>query len=211
VTSDIIKGFNRDTGWVATGVLGSVVFAALVLAVQEYHPTNVNSAGESVQAGSDRSLIANVVILESVVAKSSNDKMASVEGSGVDHAFNKTSPQDDPTSQIEPIAAAPAPVFAFTPELSPIGAAANPNSGTSALRQDSARSIGLEVRNARNRSSVASRSIDLKRRLIQLWRQSLAIIEKSRNRTAFSNLNRGVSKKPPTPPRRTVDGSGFRY
>ena len=149
MTSDIIKGFNRDTGWVATGVLGSVVFAALVLAVQEYHPTNVNPTGESVQAGSDRSLIANVVILESVVAKSSNDKMASVEGSGVDHAFSKASPQDDPTSQIEPIGATPTPVFAFTPELGPIGAVANPDSGTSALRQDSARAIGPEARNAR--------------------------------------------------------------
>jgi hypothetical protein len=195
VTSDIIKGFNRDTGWLATGVLGSVVFAALVLAVQEYHPTNVNPTGESVQAGSDRSLNANVVIVGSVVAKSSNDKMASGERSGVDHAFSKASPQDDPTSQIEPIAAAPTPVFAFTPELSPIGAIANPDSGTSALRQDAARSIGPEARNARNRSSVASRSIDVKRRLIKLWHQSLAIFEKSRSRTAFSNLNRGVSKK----------------
>jgi hypothetical protein len=74
VTSDIIKGFNRDTGWLATGVLGSVVFAALVLAVQEYHPTNVNPTGDSVLAGSDRSLKANIVIVGSVVAKSSNDK-----------------------------------------------------------------------------------------------------------------------------------------
>jgi hypothetical protein len=96
VTSDIIKGFNRDTGWLATGVLGFVIFAALVLAVQEYHPTNVNPTGKSVQAGSDRLLDANVVIVESVVAKSSSDKMASGEERGVDHAFNKASQQDDP-------------------------------------------------------------------------------------------------------------------
>jgi hypothetical protein len=44
--------------------------------------------------------------------------------------------RDDPTSQIEPKAAAPTPVFAFTPETSPIGAVANPNSETSALRQE---------------------------------------------------------------------------
>jgi hypothetical protein len=186
VTSDIIKGFNRDTRWLATGVLGSVVFAALVLAVQEYHPTNVNPTGESVLAESDRSLNANVVIVGSVVAKSSNDKIASGEGS-------KASPQDDPTSQMEPIATAPTPVF--TPELSLIGAVANPDSGASALRQDSARAIGPEARKARNRPSVAFRFIDVKRRLIKLWHQSLAITEESRNWTAFSNLNRGVSKK----------------
>jgi hypothetical protein len=63
VTSDIIKGFNRDTVWLATGVLGSLVFAALMLAVQEYHPTNVHPTGESVQAGIDRSLNANFVIV----------------------------------------------------------------------------------------------------------------------------------------------------
>ena len=39
-TSDMIRRFNRDTWWVATGVLGTVIFAALVLAVlvQERHP-----------------------------------------------------------------------------------------------------------------------------------------------------------------------------
>src|SRR5580700_9657511 len=37
-TSDVIRRFNRDTVWLATGVLGTVIFAALVLAVQEHQP-----------------------------------------------------------------------------------------------------------------------------------------------------------------------------
>ena len=101
MTSDTIRGFDRDTARLAAGVLGAVVFAALVLAAQEYHPTKANPTEEAVQAGSGRLLNANVVTRENVVAKTSNDKMASGEGSGVDHAFNKTSPQDDPSSQIE--------------------------------------------------------------------------------------------------------------
>jgi hypothetical protein len=117
VTSDTIRGFDRDTARLAAGVLGAVVFAALVLAAQEYHPTKANPTEEAVQAGSGRLLNANVVTRGNVVAKTSNDKMASGEGSGVDHAFNKTSPQDDPSSQIEPAGTAPAPVFAFTPEI----------------------------------------------------------------------------------------------
>ena len=32
----MMRGFNRDTVWLATGVLGAVVFAALVLVVQEH-------------------------------------------------------------------------------------------------------------------------------------------------------------------------------
>ena len=136
MTSDIIKGFNRDTGWLATGVLGSVVFAALVLAVQEYHPTNVNSTGESVPAGSDRLLNANVVTVGSVVAKSSNDEMASEEGSVIDQAFNKTSPQLDPSSQIEPVGTVPAPVFAFTREVNRDDRRSDSASAILARRQD---------------------------------------------------------------------------
>jgi hypothetical protein len=83
VTNDVIRGFNRDTARLATGVLGAIIFAALVLAVQEHHPTKVKPTEEVVQAGSDRLLNANVTTEGSVVAKSSKDKMASGEGNGV--------------------------------------------------------------------------------------------------------------------------------
>ena len=48
-TNDVIRRFNRDTGWLATGVLGAVVFAALVLAVlvQERHPKAVDLTEEA--------------------------------------------------------------------------------------------------------------------------------------------------------------------
>ena len=92
MTSDIIRAYNRDTARLATGVLGAVALAALMLAVQEHQPTKASPTKETVQAGSDLLLNANVITGGSVVAKSSNDKMASGEGSGVDHAFSKTSP-----------------------------------------------------------------------------------------------------------------------
>jgi hypothetical protein len=57
------------------------------------------------------------------------------------------------------------------------------------------RAIGQKARNASNRSSVASRSVDVKRQLLELWHRSLAKSEKSGNWTAFSNLNRGAKKK----------------
>ena len=132
----------------------------------------------------------------SVVAKSSNGKMAPGEGSGVDHAFNKTSPQDDPSSQIEPAGTAPAPVFAFTLEINRDDPQANSGSGILAPRQDdSARPRGLKVRMGKNRSSLRFGTADVKRRLIELWHQSLAWGEKSRNWTAFSKLNSGLKKK----------------
>ena len=155
VTGDTISRFNRDTVWLTTGVLGTVIFAALVLAVQEHQP-------KATQAERDLLLNASSATVASVIAKT------------------------------EP--AASTPVLALTPK-NRNDAQANPDAGPLANRQDSARAIGPKARNASNRSSVASRTVDVKRRLIELWHQSLAKSEKSRSWTAFSNLTGGAKKK----------------
>ena len=156
MTRDTISRFNRDTVWLATGVLGTVIFAALVLAAQEHQPN-------ATQAERDLLLNANPPTVASVVAKT------------------------------EP--AALTPVLASTPEVNRNDAQANPDAGPLANRQDSARAIGPKARNPSNRSSVAFRYVGVKRRLIELWHESLARSEKSRSWTAFSNLNRGERKK----------------
>ena len=167
MTSDVISRFNRDTWWLAAGVLGTVIFAALMVAVQERQPKAVANTSNA------------------------DSKMTPVPGSSVDHAFIETPPQEIPSSQTEP--AASTPVLALTPE-NRNDAQANPDAGPLTDRQDSARAIGPKARNASNRSSAASRSGDVKRRLIELWHQSLAKSE-SRSWTAFSNLTSGAKKK----------------
>jgi len=186
-TSGMIRRFNRDTVWLATGVLGAVIFAALVLAIQERQP-------KATQAERDFLLNPNSASLWSVVANTSNanGKMTPGPGSSVDHAFIETPPQEIPSSQMEP--AASTPVLALTPE-NRNDAQANPDAGSLADRQDPARAIGPKARNASNRSSVASRSVDVKRRLLELWHECLARSEKSRSWTAFSNLTGGAKKK----------------
>ena len=188
MTKDTISKFNRETVWLATGVLGTVVFAALVLAVQEWQPKATQT---------ERGLLLNAspATVASVIAKNSNSngKMTPQQGSSIDHTFTETSLQEIPSAQTEP--AASTPVLALAPEINRNDAQANPDPGTLARRQDSARAIGPKARNARNRSSVPSRSLDVKRRVIELWHQSLAKSEKSRNWMAFSNLNRGERKK----------------
>jgi len=183
----MISRFNRDTVWLATGVLGTVIFAAVMVAVQECQR-------KATEAERDLLLNANPATVAGVVANTSNadGKMTPGPGSSVDHAFTETPPQEIPSSQMEP--AASTPVLALIPE-NRNDAQANPDAGPLADRQDSARAIGPKARNASNRSSVASRTVDVKRRLIELWHQSLAKSEKSRSWTAFSNLNRGVRKK----------------
>ena len=183
----MISRFNRDTLWLATGVLGTVIFAAVMVAVQECQR-------KATEAERDLLLNANPATVAGVVANTSNadGKMTPGPGSSVDHAFTETPPQEIPSSQMEP--AASTPVLALIPE-NRNDAQANPDAGPLADRQDSARAIGPKARNVRNRSSVASRTVDVKRRLIELWHQSLAKSEESRSWTAFSNLNRRVRKK----------------
>ena len=183
----MIRRFNRDTVWLATGILGTVVFAALMIAVQECQR-------KATEGERDLLLNANPATATSVIAKSSNStgKMTLGQGSRFDDAFTETPLQEIPSSQTEP--AASTPVLALIPE-NRNDAQANPDAGPLADRQDSARAIGPKARNASNRSSAASRSGDVKRRLIELWHQSLAKSEKSRSWTAFSNLNRGERKK----------------
>jgi hypothetical protein len=91
VASDKIRSFNRDTAWLATGVLSAVFFAALVIAVRE-HQTNAT------QAERDFLPSANATTIESVVAKSasSNEKMTPGLGTGIDHALTKTPLQELP-------------------------------------------------------------------------------------------------------------------
>jgi hypothetical protein len=133
-TSGMIRRFNRDTVWLATGVLGTVIFAAVMVAVQECQR-------KATEAERDLLLNANPATVASLVAKT------------------------------EP--APSTPVLASTPETNRNDAQANPDAGPLARRQDSARAIGPKARNASNRSSVASRSGDVKRRLLELWHQSL--------------------------------------
>jgi hypothetical protein len=149
-----------------------------MLAVEERQP-------KATQAERDFLPNANSATMESVVAKSShaNGKMTTESGSSVDHAFTETPPQEIPSLQTEPAASAPI--------LAP-GAA--PQKNCESPRQDATQAPAPNTRNLRNGSSVASRIINVKRRLIELWHQSLARSE-TRSWTAFSNLNRGVSKK----------------
>jgi len=86
VTRDTISKFNRDTLWLATGVLGTVVFAALMLAFQERQP-------KAAQAEGDLLLNANPARVSSVIAKSSNvnGEMTPRAGSGVDTEFTENS------------------------------------------------------------------------------------------------------------------------
>ena len=179
VTRDTIIRFNRETIWVATGLLGTLVFAALALALQERQR-------KARQAESDFFPNANLATMGSAIAKSSNSngKLTPEPESSVDNGSTETSLREIPSSRMEPAASTPTSVFVVPPAIN-----------RNAHRQYSPRVREPKIRNLRNRSSGEFGSVDVKRRLIELWHQSLERSKKSRDWTAFSNLNSGVSKK----------------
>ncbi len=193
----MIRRFNRDTGWLATGVLGTVAFAALLLAVQERHP-KANDLTERRQAEGDPLLNPNPATRFAVVSlngKSSTGKIIAGKASSVDYAITQISPKENPSSQVEAAAPTPTPIFAFTSEINQHDMQANAGSWTPAHRHESGRVIELKLHRASSRSSVRPRSVDVKMRLIALWHQSLARREKSHSWIPFSTWNAGDRKK----------------
>ena len=65
MTGDVIRSFNRDTAWLATGVLVALFLAALMLAVEERQ-------SKATQAERDLLPNANPATMASVIAESSN-------------------------------------------------------------------------------------------------------------------------------------------
>ena len=62
-TRNVMRRFNRNTMWVAMGLLGTVIFAALVLAVQERRANAADPPVEAAQAGRNVLLSTNVSTL----------------------------------------------------------------------------------------------------------------------------------------------------
>jgi hypothetical protein len=168
---EVIKRFNRNTTWVATGLLGCVVFAALMVAIKERHEKADDLTGEAGQAIVDPLVNANPAAISDIVGpkEKSTAAIASGQVTSVDRGL--ISEIKDPDTQ------------------------ENATSWSPAHWQDHAQSIGLKITRARSSGPIRPKFIDVKARLIALWHQSLAQSEKSRNWTAFSNSNKGARKK----------------
>lgn len=167
---DVIRRLNRDTTWVATGLLGAVIFAALVLALLECHPKADDLTKEARQITSSLLLNANPAALFNV--GDSNGKSTSEITSGQAMSAD----------------------YGSTPEINHPDVQANVSSSSPTDQPDPARVIRPKIPNVRYWTSVRPRYVDVKTRLIALWHQSLQR-EKSRGWTLFSNSNKWQRKK----------------
>jgi hypothetical protein len=107
-TNEVLRRFNRETELLATGILGALICAALVLAtlIQGGQPKAVDQAKEERQTGGNALVNANLDTLCKAVglnAASSTGEITSGQATSVDLGF--TSPRETRFPQIE-IAAA---------------------------------------------------------------------------------------------------------
>ena len=157
---DVIKRFNRNTTWVATALLGFVVFGALIVAFQERH-AKVDDK-EARQTTGDL-LNANPAAISEVVdsKEKSTAEMTSAQATSVDRGL--------------------------APEINQPGAPATASSWSPANRLDSARVIRTKIPHVGRRKFVRHRLLDVKMRLLALWHQSLMPDEQARGWTPLSN------------------------
>jgi len=153
-TCKVIRRLNRNTTWVASGLLGSVAFAALMVALQERRPKTDDLTKEARQTTGDLLLNANPIGLSNVVDPNgkSIDKITSGPVTSVDPGYRHD-------------------------------VQANVSSSSPARGPDSAQVIRPKMPKVRYRTFVRHRTLDVKMRLIALWHQSLAQSEKSRTWT----------------------------
>jgi hypothetical protein len=85
-TLNMMRRFNRNTMVVATGLVCTVIFAALMLAVQEHHLMPAKVAEKTIQTSGQVLPNANAVKLPEVVGVSgkSTDKMSSEQATSFD-------------------------------------------------------------------------------------------------------------------------------
>jgi hypothetical protein len=158
-----IQRFNRNTTWVAMGLLAPVVFAALMVALQDRYQKVDNRTEEPGQTSGDTLPNTNPAVLSYVASSSEQDigEIASRQPPNVDSEL--------------------------TPSISPLAVDSNAASPSPAPQPDPARVVRSKISNVRHRTHVRPRAVNVKMRLIDLWHQSLArFFKKSQRKPTFA-------------------------
>ena len=88
---NVMQRFNRNTMWVATGLLGTMIFAALVLAAQEHHSIPADVAEKEMPTSGEILLNANPVALSEGIGLSGKSTGEITSGQTIDVKANGNS------------------------------------------------------------------------------------------------------------------------
>jgi hypothetical protein len=191
-TNDVLRRFNRDTVFLAAGLLSAAFCAALLFAVSmpEFRDHVRNDLPDARRGKSD--LVVNAEAARPFrIAPFKAEKSASLENAtNNDQKFAEISPKEDPPDT--KISAESTPFFAIVlpPDIRRNAARLNQSKLSLRHRQDRASAIKEKNAPERSRSSGYHRIPDVTKVLIALWRKSLHQTEQPRSWTTSSNLIR---------------------
>ena len=172
------RRFNRNSAWLATGILSSLISAALMFAVQERHAKVTDQAKEDKETGGAALVNANPGVHSNVAtlrAESSTGEIRLRQAINVTPGSAVISPLQNPFVWMEiPERPSQASLPMLTPKNDQPVAQANASRQPSVRGQDSARVIRAKIHNIRPRSSERRKVVHAKMRLLALWHQSLA-------------------------------------
>jgi hypothetical protein len=188
--NDVLRRFNRDTTCLAVGLLSVLVLAAFALAFLLPEPSRAMHVleGRASQAKSTPSLTEGAL---SLIVDSDSESSASEVTSGtlvhVDEGATESSCRDT-LARTDAPGSTQAPIL--LPEPTANIATANVSNWFPVQRKVSVSAVRRKAPYRRSKSSYALTDADVKRRLIELWHQSLARTEKPQSWSQFSKLDR---------------------
>ncbi len=198
MTSDTLRKFNRDTRWLAAGVLGLVATAALTLASLDQRPLPKEDHLAQQLTHLERDLVVNANPRPRPPQSVSNGEGLNAQGTSgwigsADNAFVAGPLKEISSFQTPVVTLNSPPIVTFPPEIIRFNAQANAASASSG--QVAAPPARPKMHLPKRPLSGVRRVIDVKARLIALWHQSLKREQKVRSWTTFSNLSGGAKKK----------------
>jgi hypothetical protein len=180
--NDVLRRYDRQTMWVASGLLICMILGAVVVAVQEPEKNAADHAMEENLISDDAVVNSNPTALSdvrTVNAESTSSAMNSGQRS-IDRTDTVISPGQNSSPLTESQESSQTPVSALTSETYQSETQADTSPMSPVQRQDTARVIRPSIRNLRHRLHGRLR-LDVKSRLIALWHESLARSQQPRS------------------------------
>jgi hypothetical protein len=162
-TGAVISKFNRDTLVLTAGLIGTIIFASLVLVAQDLHLKTPVDPDGATQTGGDFSLNANLDALS--------------ESAELD-AKNTADVTSGQTTNFEEV---------FNAEMGQTISHLNAKSWSPAHRQGSARVIRPKIPSVRIHPSLWAKLANVRMRLVAFWHRKFVPTERYRGWTKFAN------------------------
>jgi hypothetical protein len=171
----VLRKYDRQTMWVASGLLICTILAAVVLVIQEAKKNAADYATAEDLISDDAAVNSNPTTLSdvrSVNAESTSTKTTSGQTISIDRTDTVISPGQNSSPLTQSPVPDQTPVSAPTSETYQPETQADASLMFPVQRKDTAQVIHPSIRNLRHRQH--GRLVDVKTRLIALWHESLA-------------------------------------